>query len=258
MIDLNEIFQDVKTDLIGKLLNETRDSKTCMWYIICALDGMSDDEILELAGYTIPQIQAVRTEFLMKKYQGNSPIFNEVQRLKTQVKEIVQENRDVRVSIEKGLDKAMQEQIEKSNQLIEAKDEMIGMLRLQQIELQRQIEQMKSKGQSKDMPIKLQSEKNRNEGTESEAKIISEEIQMQEKKQGIGKRIRQYLFSTTDTRKFIDKYLNNSKLSDEQKEYLLECLESGMSVREMEGFVSENLSVDQMKRLNLIHRKRKE
>ena len=73
MINLNEIFQDVKSDLIGKLLNETKDSKTCMWYLMCALDGMPDKEILELAGFTIPQIQAARTEFLMKKYQGNSP-----------------------------------------------------------------------------------------------------------------------------------------------------------------------------------------
>ena len=34
MINLNEIFQDVKSDLIGKLLNETKDSKTCMWYLM--------------------------------------------------------------------------------------------------------------------------------------------------------------------------------------------------------------------------------
>lgn len=40
MINLNEIFQDVKTDQIRQLLNETKDSKTCMWYLMCALDGM--------------------------------------------------------------------------------------------------------------------------------------------------------------------------------------------------------------------------
>ena len=145
MINLNEIFQDVKSDLIGKLLNETKDSKTCMWYLMCALDGMPDKEILELAGFTIPQIQAARTEFLMKKYQGNSPVYSEVQKLKSQVKEIVQENRDVRSSIEKGLDKAIQEQIEKSNQLIEAKDQMIRMLNLQMVEHKRRIEELQTK-----------------------------------------------------------------------------------------------------------------
>ena len=58
--------------------------------------------------------------------------------------------------------------------------------------------------------------------------------------------MKKYFFSTTDTRKFIEKYLNNDKLSDEQKEYLLECLESGMSVKEMDSFASEHLSVDQI------------
>ena len=54
-INLNDIFQDVKTDLIGNLLNETKDSKKCMWYLICALERRGDQEILELSGYTIPQ-----------------------------------------------------------------------------------------------------------------------------------------------------------------------------------------------------------
>lgn len=99
-INLNDIFQDVKTDLIGKLLNDTKDSKTCMWYLICALDGMSDQEILELSGYTIPQIQTARNEFLMKKYQGNREVYQEVLRIKSQVNDVVQENREVRSSIE--------------------------------------------------------------------------------------------------------------------------------------------------------------
>ena len=69
-INLNDIFQDVKTDLIGNLLNETKDSKKCMWYLICALDGMGDQEILELSGYTIPQIQDARTKISETKISG--------------------------------------------------------------------------------------------------------------------------------------------------------------------------------------------
>ena len=66
-INLNDIFQDVKTDLIGNLLNETKDSKKCMWYLICALDGMGDQEILELSGYTIPQIQDARNKNIRQR-----------------------------------------------------------------------------------------------------------------------------------------------------------------------------------------------
>ena len=144
-INLNDIFQDVKTDLIGKLLNDTKDSKTCMWYLICALDGMSDQEILELSGYTIPQIQTARNEFLMKKYQGNREVYQEVLRIKSQVNDVVQENREVRSSIEAGLDKAIQEQIEKSNRLIDAKDDMLDLLKIQLKELQGENEKLKAK-----------------------------------------------------------------------------------------------------------------
>ena len=144
-INLNDIFQDVKTDLIGNLLNETKDSKKCMWYLICALDGMGDQEILELSGYTIPQIQDARTKFLKQKYQAKTSLSNEIQMLKKQVMDVVKENRDVRSSVEAGLDKAIQEQIEKSNKLIEAKDEMITMINMQKVDLQRQNEELKVK-----------------------------------------------------------------------------------------------------------------
>jgi hypothetical protein len=144
-INLNDIFQDVKTDLIGNLLNETKDSKKCMWYLICALDGMGDQEILELSGYTIPQIQDARTKFLKQKYQAKTSLSNEIQMLKKQVMDVVKENRDVRSSVEAGLDKAIQEQIEKSNKLIEAKDEMITMINMQKVDLQRQNEELKAK-----------------------------------------------------------------------------------------------------------------
>lgn len=254
IINLNEIYQDVKSDLIGKLLNETEDNKKCMWYLICALDGMDENEIIELAGYTIPQIQDARSDFLMKKYQGSNPLFHDVQNLKNEVKEIVQENREVRSSIEAGLDQAIREQIEKSNKLIEAKDDMIEMLKLQKIELQRKIENLQSQINN------LQSQQKERADVVVPKESEKTEVIMQpeeEKRRGIGERIRKYFFSVVDTKKFIEKYLSSNKLSDEQKEYLLNCLESGMSMKEMEGFVSENLSVDYMKRLNKIMKNRK-
>lgn len=139
-------------------------------------------------------------------------MYSEVQNLKKQVKEIVQENRDVRSSIEKGLDKAIQEQIEKSDQLIKAKDEMIQMLKLQKVELQRRIEELQSKvihlekqqkdrddlrqttGTAKSVLPQLVEYQNKNEDVSSELEIISEEIRPVEKKQGVGERLRNYFF----------------------------------------------------------------
>lgn len=276
-INLNDIFQDVKTDLIGKLLNDTKDSKTCMWYLICALDGMSDQEILELSGYTIPQIQTARNEFLMKKYQGNREVYQEVLRIKSQVNDVVQENREVRSSIEAGLDKAIQEQIEKSNRLIDAKDDMLDLLKIQLKELQGENEKLKAKvnhleNQQTERTTIVQQRMTENnvlsksestekktlqEPAESDLEVVKTEIRSSEMKEGLGKRIRKYFFSNIDSKRFIEKYLNNENLTEEQKEYMIECLESGMSLKDMDKFFSENLSVEQMKRLNSIIKNRR-
>ena len=278
-INLNDIFQDVKTNLIGKLLNDTKDSKTCMWYLICALDGMSDQEILELSGYTIPQIQDARAEFLKKKYQSDSSLSKEVQTLKDEVSFILQENRDVRSSVEAGLDKAIQEQIEKANKLIEAKDEMITMIKMQKVDLQRKNEELQSKVAVLEKQQTLRTPVERNQ-TESESKKHSEtqveeqskteeylerevevrqkKIQPEERKISLGKRIHNYLFSSKETKKFIAKYLKNDQLTEEQKEYILKCLEDGVEIKELSEFAFESLTVEQMERLRKINEKRKE
>ena len=259
MINLNEIFQDVKTDQIGRLLNETKDSKTCMWYLICALDGMNDNELLKLAGCTIPQIKEARSDYLMKKYRGNDPMFAEVQDLKNEVKEIVSENKKVRSSIEAELEHAIKN-------LIDSKDEMIKLLKYQKVDLQRQIEQMKSKviqleNQKKETSSDEKTvEESRVENRKKETNmndIITEKIQTEEARTGLAKRMQRYFFAVPDTRKFIETYLNNESLSVDQKEYLLSCLESGMSMKEIENIFSEKLSVDQMKRLNAIVQNRR-
>lgn len=276
-INLNDIFQDVKTDMIGKLLNDTKDSKKCLWYLICALDGMNENDIVELANHTIPQIQTARNEFLMKKYQGNREVYKEVLRIKSQVNDVVQENREVRSSIEAGLDKAIQEQIEKANRLIDAKDDMLDLLKIQLKELQGENEKLKAKvnhlenQQSERTTIVQQrmtennvlsksestEKKTLQEPAESDLEVVKTEIRSSEMKEGLGKRIRKYFFSNIDSKRFIEKYLNNENLTEEQKEYMIECLESGMSLKDMDKFFSEKLSVEQMKRLNSIIKNRR-
>ncbi len=276
-LNLNDIFQDVKTDMIGKLLNDTKDSKKCLWYLICALDGMDENDIVELAERTIPQIQTARNEFLMKKYQGNREVYKEVLRIKSQVNDVVQENREVRSSIEAGLDKAIQEQIEKSNRLIDAKDDMVDLLKVQIKELQGENEKLKAKvnhleNQQTERTTIVQQRMTENnvlsksestekktlqEPAESDLEMVKTEIRSSEMKEGLGKRIRKYFFSNIDSKRFIEKYLNNENLTEEQIEYMFECLESGMSLKDMDKFFSENLSVAQMKRLNSIIKNRR-
>ena len=215
-------------------------------------------------------------KFLKQKYQAKTSLSNEIQMLKKQVMDVVKENRDVRSSVEAGLDKAIQEQIEKSNKLIEAKDEMITMINMQKVDLQRQNEELKAKvnelekqstsvvaatsnpADRKDAETQIEKQLSEEENIENKIEVRREEIQPEERKKSIGKRIRKYLFSSTDTKKFIGKYLENDKMTKEQKDYLLECLESGVGVKEMSEFAFENLTVEQMERLRKINEKRKE
>lgn len=182
----------------------------------------------------------------------------------------------VQYSRKAGLDKAIQEQIEKSNKLIEAKDEMITMINMQKVDLQRQNEELKAKvnelekqsisvvaatsnpADRKDAEIQIEKKLSEEENIENKIEVRREEIQLEERKKSIGKRIRNYLFPSTDTKKFIGKYLENDKMTKEQKDYLLECLESGVGIKEMSEFAFENLTVEQMERLRKINEKRKE
>mgnify|MGYP007071177958 CR=1 FL=1 len=126
--------------------------------------------------------------------------------------DVVKENRDVRSSVEAGLDKAIQEQIEKSNKLIEAKDEMITMINMQKVDLQRQNEELKAKvnelekqstsvvaatsnpADRKDAETQIEKQLSEEENIENKIEVRREEIQPEERKKSIGKRIRKYLF----------------------------------------------------------------
>lgn len=168
---------------------------------------------------------------------------------------------------ENTVDQAVKEQIDKSNKLIDAKEEMIVMLKYQNVELQHQVEQLQKETERLEGQLKEKDEVNMVEtkqqlqDTEKEdivPKIELEKIQMEEVREGIGKRFRKYFSIVPNTKKFIETYLKNEKLSDDQKEYLLSCLESGMSLKEIEAFFSEDLSVDYMKRLNKLIQNRRD
>ena len=52
-----------------------------------------------------------------------------------------------------------------------------------------------------------------------------------------------------ETKKFVEKYLQDDRFSLEQIEFLLECIESGMRIRDIEKFAIPGVSVEVMRRL---------
>lgn len=272
VVDLSDLANTLNIESeLKSLLNETEDNTTCMWYLICILDGMDKEELLDLAGCNVGKIQDARSAFLKKKYQADSDLVTQVENLKADVKSIVKESKEVRTSIEEGIDKMVKEHIKNAERLVAAKEEIVEMQKRQIIELERKNKRLEERekqnlNQTEEIQKFLEQMKEEkieeiekkenipNFGTleKIEHQEENEEKQMKKTK----KRISSYL-ARLDTKRFISQYLNHPDMSEEQKEFFLECLEGGMSVKEIEQFASQNLSVPVMKRLSHILEEKK-
>lgn len=300
VVDLSDLANTLNIESeLKSLLNETEDNTTCMWYLICILDGMDKNDLLELAESNVGKIQDARSSFLKKKYQVDSGLVTQVANLKEEVKVVVKESKEVRTSIEEGIDKMLSEQLKNVERLVMAKEEIVEMQKRQIIELERKnkrLEEQKTKSSDEEMRELLeqikengrvpnfetqketgQAEAVPNFGTvfeieqeESAMGFVPFEEQKQiedvpnfgtveetEKEKGKKRNRFAVYLAKLDTKRFIERYLDKEDISEEQKEFFLECFEAGMSVKEIEEFASQNLSVPMMRRLkNILEKNR--
>lgn len=286
VVDLSDLANTLNIESeLKSLLNETEDNTTCMWYLICILDGMDKNDLLELAESNVGKIQDARSTFLKKKYQVDSGLVTQVANLKEEVKGVVKESKEVRTSIEEGIDKMLSEQLKNVERLVMAKEEIVEMQKRQIIELERKNkrleEERKTKSSDEEMRELLEQikENGRVPNFETQKEIEQEESAMgfvpfEEQKQiedvpnfgtveetemEKGKKRNRFAvyLAKLDTKRFIERYLDKEDISEEQKEFFLECFEAGMSVKEIEEFASQNLSVPMMRRLkNILEKNR--
>lgn len=265
-----KVARSVRADPgIADLLQQTKDDFTRMWLIVCLLDGMDKESMLELAGGNISEIQTARNEYLKKKYVQQDALYQTVGSLKKQVAEELKESREIRASIEQGLDEALKQQVKTQEELVASKDEMIAMLKKQNVELERRLYQMNQgkSHQSSGIPERIEKNVMKESGDESEtskkqrtAVSIQEETEVQtipQPKKSL-KRFLAYTRENKDIKRFIQEFIKTDKMNDEQKEYLLQCLEEGLSVKEMEVFASADLPVEIMRRLRKYYEQQKD
>lgn len=268
-----KVARSVRADPgIADLLQQTKDDFTRMWLIVCLLDGMDKESMLELAGVNISEIQTARNEYLKKKYVQQDALYQTVGSLKKQVAEELKESREIRASIEQGLDEALKQQVKTQEELVASKDEMIAMLKKQNVELERRLYQMNQgkSHQSSGIPERIEKNVMKESGNESETSkkqrtavskdTIQEETEVQtipQPKKSL-KRFLAYTRENKDIKRFIQEFIKTDKMNDEQKEYLLQCLEEGLSVKEMEVFASADLPVEIMRRLRKYYEQQKD
>lgn len=193
-------------------------------YYVCALDRMPLSDMIEMLNVksTLVQIKKKRQEYLKKMYTDIEPIGRDIMNLKAEVKDVLSESRSTREIIARNIDTALEKQAAAQVETIRAKNEQINM---------------------------LQDQLRRLEGDQAKKEVYITNDQKQEKQFLFAKWGKGLLKKPADTRRFINNYIKNDKMSDEQKAYLLDCLEEGMSVKDIEKFASPDLPVEIMKRI---------
>lgn len=227
------------------VMGKMQDDLKRMWLLLCAMDGMDLTE--EEASLTIPEIQEKRNAYLKEKHNAAmTDIEKEVEQLKRDVRRELEESRAVRSSVEDGIEAALKEQAATQKKLVEAKDEMIAMLRHQVEELERRKIAIQA-GTMDSLAAAKREEEQRAEGGQRVEEKAQRSAQGNKQKQLL--RILSYFRRNREADKFIDSYLKDERMSDEQREFLLGCLEEGTSIKDIEAIASPHLSIEIMSRL---------
>lgn len=254
------------------------------WLYICALDGMSVDQIRELqeTNATTGKIRKARMDYLRDKCVRTDLLQKEVESLHKEVREVCNESRKVRRTIEDGLEEALRKQTKAQEETIQAKDQMIGMLQQKIEELNNQLEEktrlLSGQVSTAQSPYELQNmnrkketkgiSDNRDKKNQQIEKVYADmnfvgndsaESEAHVQKQDLNRKGFWGLFAEarkeSDIKRFIDQYIKNDKMKSEQTEFLLDCLEEGMSVKEIEKFAAPGLPVEVMKRLKNLQKR---
>lgn len=215
------------------------------WLYICALDGMDVKTLHEMLSeeVNIEIIKEKREAFWHQKLQQSDEILREFETLRTEIEEAKRESQEVREDFSKKL-KNSQSSLKELQTEVEGKNKLLKQLEDQKAELEEKIEQLIMEREREDALEKEVPGK----GEETFIKKVLHKISA-----CIGKR-RQIM----DTQRFVQKFLEDSSYTNDQIEFILECREEGMSVNDIEKIAVPGASVEVMKRLKeIVKRKEK-
>lgn len=226
------------------------------WMYLCAVDGMPEDQMKTLSEIPdtdpdrkIEDIRRRRLKFLSEKFGNNVGLNRKIEEMEKTVEKVSRDAKETidsfhKINAERVADlrgqirlteRLMNATIEEKEKTIQDKTERIQVLKEEVRELQNKLLE------SEDRKIAEQEEKKR---TDSESVDEMEPISYH-----YGT-LRNFLRRwKREDQKFIKTYLEDDRYSEEQREFLLRCFESGMSIKELEQFASPGIDVGLMKRL---------
>jgi len=205
-----------------EILNEDMPWRIREWLYVCALDQISGAELKTMKPQGLKKIQDIRAQFLKQKFQDRQEIQTQMNALQKQMEEGIEKQATALSRLQEEVLQVLQ-YLEQEKQILKEREEQL-------LE-----EQRKYKEQFQQM------EANRLE----EEKSWSLWNRMWKKKQ----RKTQMCRKRAQMDQFVKQVLEEEKFSQEQKSYLLDCLEQGEEMEEVLYLAKSCLSVEQMERI---------
>lgn len=277
-----------------EVLGKVEDWKLREWLYICALDGFSVEKLGECAkgGTDVATLCRIREEFWQKRYARTDDLRKDVETLGREVRQASMESKAAREAVEAGVGEAMKRKEREHAEELRAKESAIRLLQSQVGKLEAELGRLKGdkaepggtgavpepglkgtgtakkEGEREVQKEAAGQEKVRKQGGQAvKERPDGQNRQTEQKEATFGGRVSQASLPRTlaerflsrrrerEARRFIDKFVTGGNLTAEQVDYLLECLEEGVSVREMERFAAPGVPVGVMRRLNGLQRK---
>ena len=243
---------------ILEILEQTEDWIVREWLYICAMEGMNETQLKTLQTASVRKIQKNRKDFLQEKFSSaDGALQKEVEQLQLEVQQVAKDSRDVRSAIEEGLKDALEKQAAAQEEALRATKSLLAVK-------EQEVQDLKKKNDSLSCKIRQVEQESVCPKETNEEKMETQTIEREESAGGYGKKGKQefslpgFLFrrkKESEIRKFIETYLQGTSFNEEQNEYLLQCLEEGMSVKAVEKFAIPGIDVSMMQRLKQLQQK---
>ena len=238
---------------IQQFIEKIPDGLLCELFYLCALDGMSLDELQRLDALPAKDrtekavmIWKERRIFLQKIYGNDPERERHREALHQETKQMFANSEKIWQKLEEG----MAEILEMQHFLLE------GQKVTNETVLDEKKKQIQEKeGKIQELEGQIFSLQEQCDRLQKENQQIKENVKKRDVRpkgfRGICWKVRRKAKADA----FIAAYLENKEYSREQKEYLLQCLESGDSFREIKTFASPGLTIPMMERLRNLNRK---
>ena len=274
-----------------QFLEKIPDGLVCECLYFCAIDGMPLQEIQKmfsrLKGTSHEKANIIleeRKRYLQKLYGETAEIGKQIDELYQEAKQVFSESQKVQKTVEQHMtymlemQKTLLEEQKESNKIaLSSKDEVIQEKEKQIQRLEQDVKSLQEtetslREENRQIQQKLLEKKTEKSAspTEKEETLLPQEretpaSQKSEKRADVHKEqveptyrngFRKFFRKSRrekESQEFIETFLGDKEYSQEQREYLLQCLEEGDSVRKIQQFASPKLTVEQMERMRKLN-----